>query len=222
MKLLKNKLFDGMRKRIYVLSLFCTLFVLGLMLTACYESVESLALESKVLETSNETTQLPPYSIPNEEIIIQIALASDELLINFDYLHEFDYSEVLVARIPDESIAKYTDGYNLVLWANRPFLNFAVVSIGHDFINDELFFIPIDSFGLIDELLPGEAFIVTNYWGMGMFPWSGVTFVDENGTNRYFMISQNQAYPDGSGNLWDIGEFHNRNDELPEDWQPWW
>jgi len=206
MKRLKNKSVEGITKRLYILSLCCMLFAFGLVLTACYESIEFRASE--------------PTS--NEEIVIKVALASDEFLSVFDYLHEFDYSEVLVSRIHGGNTARYTDGDNLVIWTNRPLLDFAVISMGHDFIGDELFFIPMDSFGLIDELLPDEAFVITNYWGMGAFPWSGVTFVDEDGINRYFSIRQNHAYPDGSGYPWDIGEFYNRNDELPEDWQPWW
>ncbi|MCL2564463.1 MAG: hypothetical protein FWE24_01460 [Defluviitaleaceae bacterium] len=146
---------------------------------------------------------------------IQIALVSDDSLNTFERILELDYSIVRAAR--DGIDNGLTNGENLVIWANQPLRDFSVLLIGNDFINDEIFFIPVESFAFVSELSPEEAFVINNYFGLGTLPWSGITFIDENDIKRYFTIQQSMY--DGS---WHLHEFENRTDELPDDWEPWW
>ena len=44
--------------------------------------------------------------------------------------------------------------------------------------------------GIIEELSPTEAFVISNYRPSGTFPWSGITFVDGNDNKRYFAIAE--------------------------------
>jgi len=150
---------------------------------------------------------------------ILIGLATDETLSRFEELHEVDYSLVT------EALGWYIDsnivGTRLVVWANSLLRDVALISVGHDIIEHELWFMPIESFGTVSELPPGYAFVINSYVGGGTMPWSGISLVDENGTRRYFAI-----VPDVRGYVFDppflLMEFENRMDELPEDWQPWW
>ena len=148
---------------------------------------------------------------------LSIAIAGDDFLDTFDSLHELDYSLVRTAR--DGGASDDIVGDRLVIWADVPLREFALISIGNDFVNEEMFFIPMDSFGMVSELSPGEAFVVNSYVGMGTMPWSGIAFVAENGDRMYFTISQDQS---GYFDPYILRGFENRTDELPEDWQPWW
>ena len=210
-----------MKKR---LVLILTLFAMPA-LAACDENGD-LPVTAEPQKTYNQlTTQevapetlpapTPTDSISDEEFVIQISVATDEILSNFDYFHKLDYSEVRAAR--DGSADGLTGGIDLVIWANQKLSSFSVLLLGNDFINDELFFIPIDRFGFTPELETNQAFILSNYWGLGTMPWSGVSFTDIYGQVRYFTLQQSQY--DGS---WHLNEFVNRTHELPEDWQPWW
>jgi len=190
-------------------------------LTACssYNSYNTTAepASDQYSQYQAQNVQEPTPS----ELKIQIALADDDFLSTFEYLHQFDYREVFAARdeISIEEIAE--GGARLVIWANQPLTDFGALFFTNDFVNDELFFIPIDSFGTVPKLQPTEAFVIDNYMGLGTFPWSGVTFVDDSGRQRYFAMMESAAYPDGSDYPWVIWEFENRTDELPADWQPW-
>ena len=72
---------------------------------------------------------------------------------------------------------------------------------------------------MIDELLPGEAFIINDYMSMGTLPVSGITFLDESGERWFFSILQNQA---GEGDPYRLIEFQLKIDAFPSDWiAPW-
>ena len=162
-------------------------------------------------------SQVETYEEPEQAVTIasglklHVAEVSDELLSTFSYLHEFDYSNV-----HDENTV--TD-LSLVIWSNFLLHGFAVISFGNDTIDDELIYIPIDTFGFIDSLIPGDAFVINSYYTRGSMPWSGVTFVDESGTRRYFALIQDHSEQEGG---WSLIEFENRTHELPPDWTPWW
>jgi len=121
----------------------------------------------------------------------QISLAYDALLDSFDYLYEFDYTILREARAGGP--AEVLNGYSFIIWSDAPMRDFSVISIGNDSINEELFFIPIDSFGHVDEILPGQAFAIHSYVGVGTLSWSGITFVDDDGKRQYFRISPEPA-----------------------------
>ena len=198
-----------------------------LALTACYESsttTEQMQDAQTPPITSSAEPQATPLQLPiivrphTTELRIQIDFADDDFLSSFDRVHELDYSLVRKARSGvDDGLS---GGERLMIWANQPLRDFVVLLIGNDFIDNETFFIPIDSFGMVAELKPSEAFVINNYFGLGTLPWSGVRFVDENSVTRYFTFQQSMY--DGS---WGFREFENRTDELPDDWTPsesWW
>ena len=161
------------------------------------------------------STQVYTHSLNSFEL--SIALATRDLMSTFDYVHVFDYTHLREAR--DQGNVDRFNGDRLVLWANEPMRDFSLISIGNDVINDELFFIPLDAFGLVDELLPGQGFVIESYVSLGTLSWSGITFVDEDNVKQYFTIQQdNSDYFPPYRLIW----FENRSDELPPDWNPWW
>ena len=185
-------------------------------LTSCGEINDTSAElgESLYIHSENESNESTgayeePEQIETPELKLQVAEVSDELLNTFTYLHEFTYSDIHGHNI-------VTD-LNLVIWANIPLRDFAVISFGNYSIDDEIIYIPIDTFGQIDELTPGHAFVINSYYTKGTVSWSGVTFIDESGKRRYFAI--NECHGETG---WLIWEFENRTHELPSDWTPWW
>jgi len=166
-----------------------------------------------------DTSPLQSTFVAEEELIIQITTATDEFINGFDRVHKLDYGVVRTARGDDHTTIELDTGLSLMIWINQPVTDFEVLLLGHDIINDQLIYIPIESFGLVSELPPTEAFVITSYAGNGTMPWSGVTFIDENGIKRYFWMQQNQGYPQ-YGDFWFIREFENKNGQLPEGWRP--
>ena len=174
--------------------------------------------------------QRPAYvtAAPVEEgLIIRIDRATDELLDSFDKLHVFDYNVVLDARdaiIRDGTDSRDSDGESIVIWANQPLASFEVLLIGNVILNygePFYFYIPIGSFGLIDEFLPGEAFVINSYHQARSFSWSGITFVDEDEVKRYYVIGR-RWHPLGRSYSYSLEEFKDRTYELPGDGQPSW
>ena len=188
-----------------------TLFLI-LTLTACDVDISNPDYNPPT--TSTEDPAGPPQE-EHVELDLQIALADEELLSTFDHLHEVDYA---IAHAPYLDAIPPSD-VKLVIWTNVPLRNFALLTFANDVISEESIFIPIDTFGQVSELSPGEGFVVNSYFGMGTLPWSGVTFIDESGTTRYFAFIQNQGE---QGDPFLIWEFENRTSELPPDWTPWW
>jgi len=163
-----------------------------------------------------DTNEQPELDTQIQILSISIDLASEALLNGFGNLHEVDYGQAVEAR---GGTAGEIEGHTIAIWADVPLQELALLSFGNYFIGDDVIFIPTDTFGQIDILPVGDAFVISSYIGWGTFPWSGVTFVDEYGTKRYFLIQESM---DDSQGAFMIREFENRTDELPEDWQPWW
>jgi len=126
----------------------------------------------------------------NNEFVLSISLASEELLSRFDYLHEVDYT---LLRQAGAGNIEHFNGDRLAIWANVPLYDFALISITSDFINDELIFTPTDTFGKVEELLPGQAFVINSYVELGTFSASGVSFAVESGERYYFRMMADQS-----------------------------
>ena len=206
--------------------LLILLSVLLLVLAGCVSADTSDGGETSFAKTEpSETTidtdnsESAKYSI-DEEFVIMIALADDDLLSTFDVLHVAEYGSI--RRIRDAS-DDGLDGVQLVIWTNHNLSNFALMSIANEAVSDELFFIVRPgTLGPIVELRQSEAFVINNYLSSGNLPSIGVVFNDEAGNARSFLIQENFAYPYGSGNLWDILEFECGRDNMPYDWVPVW
>jgi len=130
-------------------------------------------------------------SVIEQPFNLQIAVANDEFLSTFEHLHMVDYTLAREAR-SDAPVEPF-HGRSLAIWTDVPLYDVALMTIEHDFIASDLIFIPLETFGHVTQLQPGEAFVINNYIGWGTMPWSGITFVDENGDRRYFWMQQDES-----------------------------
>ena len=140
----------------------------------------------------------PAEEIPPEELNLRIDAASDEFLDTFLYLHQTDLGA-----------PEFGEGVTLVLWANRPLANVAVVRLEAHLLEDrnEWGFMPLDNFGYAQMLQPGEALVINNYMGLGTLPHLGISFTDESGEDtKFFFFQENHAYPE-HGDRWVIQEI---------------
>jgi len=128
---------------------------------------------------------------------------------DLDFMHMLNYTDVMEAR---DGTAHEDFGDSLLITTEVPLRDFAVLLFSNDVLGDDLIFVPMETFGEIDELAPGEGFIIQNYRAHGTMPWSGVTFMDEEGVQRYFALWQTQS---GLGKPYYLVEFENRAGELP-------
>jgi len=102
------------------------------------------------------------------------------------FMHMLDYDE-----LRGSGDFEHTD--TLMIRSSAHLRDFAVINMSNDATDDQIFFIPNQFFGVVENLLPGEAYIITSYVSVGTLPWSGITFLDDNGQRWYFAILQNQA-----------------------------
>ena len=165
--------------------------------------------------------QMQPHAIGERFVDFDNTIHSYFARFNIDYIHLFDYSELRTVRdgrrglIEDDELI----GDFLMITTNKPLRNFAVVLLANEIIDDETIFIPIADFGIIDELTPESAYVISSYISIGALPWSGVTFIDETGIRHFYTIVQNQS---DEGPPYMLIRFENRVHELPEDFHPWW
>ncbi len=104
---------------------------------------------------------------------IQIDRATDELLDNYISFHEY---------INDE------DGARLIIRTDTEIKDFAFISVDYDNAGDKLFFLAGDTLFSVDELSPEKPFVV-KLMIPGSVPAYGISFVDENGVERYYTIN---------------------------------
>ena len=149
----------------------------------------------------------------------QIVNQYDEMY-DFDFIHTLDYNLVREARGEPVNIGEHI-GDALLIRTNIPLREFSVISMGNYSIEDEdgFIFIPIETFGIVEYFMPGEAFIIKSYLGLGTLPWSAITFLDDEGIQRHYAIVQDQS---GLFDPYRLIPFEDRTDELPDDWEPWW
>ena len=125
----------------------------------------------------------------------QIALASDELLRGFEYIHRvnhiaaFDKFGDTAWDVDSGSMS----GDNIAIWSDTPLSDFQLIGLGHWNCARRLNFYSSGSVHTVDELLPGSVFLLYSYYSVGTLPWSGISFLDETGRHRYFLLIQNQG-----------------------------
>ena len=156
------------------------------------------------------------FSMYHAGTIFNIAYATEFLLAAFEYAHEADYTVVRNAR---DRVQSEPWGDRIAIWASRPLFQLELMLIGHEVLGEELIFIPVSTHEKIDELRPGQVFVINNYVGLCLIPWSGVTFLDEYGERHYFRMQHDNS---DSPNMFFMAPFYDRTDELPDDWVPWW
>ena len=99
-------------------------------------------------------------------------------------------------------------------------------------IDDELFLIPSGSFGYVEELLPGQAFVINSYIELSeSYPRVAIVFMDENNDIQYYGILSNYSDDVPPYYLWRFedraNEFTGKQVEVrfvvssePPDWEP--
>jgi len=190
-----------MKKTVTIL---LTLLLLVALLAACGQAsdTEAAIAPDPIATIEPEETTAPDYDYddePEAEIIlldeiifeINISLASDVLLGSFSRLHEVDYTILREANAG--GAVESFNGNRLVIWADVPLYDVALISIVDDFADGELTFAPTGSFGHIEEILPGQAFVINAYVGGGTLPTSGISFATANGQRHYFWMQADQS-----------------------------
>jgi len=183
-----------MKKILFIVSI---LFVLTA-LVACND--DDYTQEIPPTQNANDSTNVTggetsTATLPAEGLVIQINLATDELLGTFSSLHHADLD------------SEY--GINLVVWANQPLPHVTVIALEPEWLedSDEWGFSPRNNFGYAEMLLPGEGFVINNYMGLGTLPHLGIGFFDETiQDTRIFVFQENHAYPE-HGDAWVIYEI---------------
>jgi len=184
-----------------------------LLLTACTNGQESPETSDLTNEPPNTESiagdsieNNPPAdgtmnaSAQNNEVNIQIAFATDELLSRYENFHEFIHVEEAEYMIISTD-AHVTD-FEFV-WLNNSFelLDWDVEE------DTELHFFVENVIYSAGELTPEMPFKVRTWGDWGHLPRIGVSFTDTNGVARYFHIQQSMM--DGALN---ITEFENMAD----------
>lgn len=164
------------------------------------EQVPDVQEQQQVTEpTQQEQTQEQQEAVSATlPFLIQIDEVTDDLLSTFDITHEVEYMHAIGEG-----------GVNLVVWSNHTITDFSVIGVGSDFIDDNLVFYITNSQGHTSQISPNEAFLITNYWGAGTLPISGISFVDSNRNPRYFTMQQSMM--DGSWNLIEFEPWNYNN-----------
>ena len=120
-------------------------------------------------------------------VFVQVDVARDDFLNGFDSVYEIDYNDAFTEL---RGFAFDGEGDRLVIWADKPIYNLALIAVGNDFVDEEIIFFVADTVHVIEELPPSTAFVLNNYYGVGTLPWSGIAFDDNAGTRRYFWLQQ--------------------------------
>ncbi|MCL2427339.1 MAG: hypothetical protein FWD05_13510 [Oscillospiraceae bacterium] len=173
-------------------------------------------------ENANENDDVQTDYVSGVPLAISITKLTEDgagpgQLADITFMHMLNYNEV----IPDFGGTDIA-GDSLLIQTGSPLRDFAVINITENIaVEDELTFIPTEAFGTVENFLPNEAFIINDYRSRGTLPGSGITFLDENDQRWFFIILQNQAYPE-HGDFYQLIEFQLRTDALPADWvAPW-
>ncbi|MEA4946474.1 MAG: hypothetical protein VB058_02765 [Oscillospiraceae bacterium] len=126
--------------------------------------------------TQSGTPSTPAPSAYTESALgdFHISLATDELSKKYDSFHEY---------INDEG------GARLIIWPDTEAKDFAFISISirQEDLAGKLSYFAGDTLFLVDELSPEKPFVV-DLLIPGAMPAYGISFVDENGVEKYYII----------------------------------
>jgi len=193
---------------------FKTMILVGvsslLILTGCtensyttYEYEPTTVISNEYEPTTIISNEYDEYSLQTDDEYesLPFAIFIDEMInvnLGFNNLFEVNYNEAF------EEIRGFRfdeEGYRLIIWSNRPLYSLSLIGIGHFSVDDEIRFFATDVVFSIDKLNPttADVFVIDGYYGVGTMPWSGISFEDEFGDRRYFLLQQS-GY-DGSFHL---------------------
>lgn len=162
---------------------------LALLLAACASPAEPTPEQTTEHTTQAETTAVYEQTTLTAELVDANTTA--------DVTFEFSAEE----------------GAHLLVRANTAMHNLAMISPLVEFVEDEMFHTPVRGDEIADELLPGQTLLLANYRSAGTLPNAGLTFTDETGTQRYFVLVVNHAYPEHGPMFW-FNEVQNQTAEF--------
>jgi len=85
----------------------------------------------------------------------------------------------------------YIGSFNIAMWTDTPLRNFEFISVSIGNTYDEMIYLsPSETRFTLDELSPDKPIILRPTIGGGI-PNRGITFIDENGIQHYFLLTQN-------------------------------
>ena len=142
-----------------------------------------------------EPLHIPRYERASELFGLEIVRLTYDSPDFAGYMHVFNYEE-LRGHDFDYPTDGTVFGDTLMITTDVPLSQFAVVDMRPDISDDgyTLYDVYPFMFGGVADFLPGQAYVIHSYIGVGTLPWSAITFFDQYGTRWYFAIIQNQAY----------------------------
>ena len=169
-------------------------------INAVDENEETTDEVEEIDEGAGSEIAQEPRIIPNQPSFLWIDKGSDSLINEFSTLYEFDY--FLVHGFQFEG--------SIVMWAEIPMRDFSIITVNHEFTDENMYAFVEESWLVAHEVLVGEGIVINGYHGSGTLPTSGFAFTDENGQTRYFTFIENMGYPTDPGPYrWIILEFDN-------------
>lgn len=154
----------------------CVSFIILVMflgIGGCINAEQPSPTQTETLSTPVPSTPTPSEYVESTLGNFHIALATDELMNKYDSSHEY---------INDE------DGARLIIWTDEKIKDFAFISVDYEGTGDKISYLAGDILFSVDELSPEKPFVVKL-----MIPGSvlayGISFLDENGVQRYFAIN---------------------------------
>jgi len=161
------------------------------------DSIEDTAYETQDVEELRGLPILPSF--------VWVEDANHESIYDFTVLHEFDYFQV----------DGFHSEWSIVMWADVLMGEFSIITLTHEFVEEELYIFVEESWLVADEIWVGDALVIHGYHGSGTLPISGFSFVDEEGETRYFTFMENMGYPYDPGPYrWIMLEFDGSTGEL--------
>lgn len=128
--------------------------------------------QSSLTQTETPSTPAPSEFADSTLGNLHIALATDKLLNKYNSFYEY---------INDE------DGARLIIWTDTEIKDFSFISIKNDNKGTKLSYFAGDTLFSANEFTPEKPFVV-NLRIPGTVPAYGISFVDENGAEKYYTI----------------------------------
>ena len=113
---------------------------------------------------------------------------------NLDFIQIFNYDNVFFARLMAEENRMFLPpGDFLLIQMTTTIYDVAIISLETVEGDFQTSFQIVDTFEIADGFHPNEGLVIYNYLPVGMFPLSGITFTDEFGVQRHYLIFQDHS-----------------------------
>lgn len=137
---------------------------------------------------------MEPYICDEESVDVSYVLSDYIYDLELELIQLFDYENVFFSRpMAELNRMALPAGDFLLIQATAEITNIEILSLE---VTDGLFqmnFSVVERFEVAENLLPTEALVIYNYRSVGMFPLSGITFIDAYGVRHYYLIFQDHS-----------------------------